>query len=52
MLGGISGVPPATVVILGAGVVGEWAARTALGFGAHVIVLDTDLVKPAPRRLP
>jgi len=43
MLGGISGVPPSTVVILGAGVVGEWAARTALGFGAHVIVLDTDL---------
>jgi alanine dehydrogenase len=43
MLGGISGVPPAKVVILGAGVVGEWAARTALGFGAQVIVLDTDL---------
>ena len=43
MMGGISGVPPSTVVILGAGVVGEWAARTALGFGAHVIVLDTDL---------
>ena len=43
MLGGISGVPPATVVILGAGVIGEWAARTALGYGAHVIVLDTDL---------
>jgi alanine dehydrogenase len=43
MLGGISGVPPATVVILGAGVVGEWAARTALGFGAHVVVLDYDL---------
>ena len=43
VLGGISGVPPATVVILGAGVVGEWAARTALGFGAHVIVLDNDL---------
>jgi alanine dehydrogenase len=43
LLGGISGVPPSTVVILGAGVVGEWAARTALGFGAHVIVLDTDL---------
>jgi len=35
MLGGISGVPPATVVILGAGVVGEWAARTALGYGAR-----------------
>ena len=43
MLGGISGIPPATVVILGAGVIGEWAARTALGFGAHVIVLDRDL---------
>jgi alanine dehydrogenase len=43
MLGGISGVPPATVVILGADVVGEWAARTALGFGAQVVVLDTDL---------
>ncbi len=43
MLGGISGVPPSNVLILGAGVVGEWAARTALGFGANVIVLDTDL---------
>ncbi|MEQ9103222.1 MAG: alanine dehydrogenase [Rhodothermales bacterium] len=43
MLGGISGVPPSNVVILGAGVVGEWAARTAQGFGAHVIVLDNDL---------
>jgi len=43
MLGGISGVPPATVVILGAGVIGEWAARTALGYGANVIVLDTEL---------
>ncbi|HYE95672.1 MAG TPA: alanine dehydrogenase [Rubricoccaceae bacterium] len=43
MLGGVSGVPPATVVILGAGVVGEWAARTALGFGAQVVVLDTNL---------
>src|SRR5690606_37912947 len=49
MLGGISGVPPSTVVILGAGVVGEWAARTALGYGAHVIVLDTHL--PALRAL-
>lgn len=49
MLGGISGIPPSTVVILGAGVVGEWAARTALGFGAHVVVLDSDL--PALRSL-
>lgn len=43
MLGGISGVPPSHVLILGAGVVGEWAARTALGFGARVTVLDNDL---------
>ena len=43
VLGGISGIPPSTVVILGAGVVGEWAARAALGYGAHVTVLDTDL---------
>ncbi|MEL6613616.1 MAG: NAD(P)-dependent oxidoreductase, partial [Bacteroidota bacterium] len=40
---------PSTVVILGAGVVGEWAARTALGFGAHVIILDNDL--PALRQM-
>lgn len=43
LLGGISGVPPAHVLVLGSGVVGEWAARTALGFGARVTVLDTDL---------
>ncbi len=43
MLGGISGVPPSTVLILGASVIGEWAARAALGYGAHVIVLDNDL---------
>ncbi len=43
MLGGISGVPPSTVLVLGASVIGEWAARTALGYGAHVIVLDNDL---------
>ncbi|MEO1023363.1 MAG: alanine dehydrogenase, partial [Bacteroidota bacterium] len=43
MLGGISGVPPATVVILGAGITGEYAARTALGYGAQVFIMDTDL---------
>ncbi len=43
MLGGISGVPPATVVILGAGITGEYAARTALGYGAQVFVMDTSL---------
>ncbi|MEX0856634.1 MAG: alanine dehydrogenase [Balneolaceae bacterium] len=49
MLGGISGVPPATVVILGAGITGEYAARTSLGYGAQVFVMDTDLT--ALRRL-
>ena len=49
LLGGISGVPPATVVILGAGIIGEYAARTALGYGAQVFVLDNNLT--ALRRL-
>ncbi|MFO7444801.1 MAG: alanine dehydrogenase [Ignavibacteriaceae bacterium] len=43
LLGGITGVAPAAVVILGAGVVGTSAARTALGIGAQVIVIDKDL---------
>lgn len=43
LLGGISGVAPAAVVILGAGVVGTMAARSAVGRGASVIVLDRDL---------
>ncbi len=43
LLGGIPGVPPAAVVILGAGVVGRAAVRNALGVGAHVSVLDTDI---------
>lgn len=45
ILGGISGVPPATVVILGAGIIAEYAARTALGYGAQVLVLDNDLAQ-------
>jgi len=45
VLGGIPGVPPATVVILGAGVVGQNAIRAALGLGAHVMVLDKDIDK-------
>ena len=45
MLGGISGIPPATVVILGAGITAEYAARTALGYGAQVFVMDNDLTK-------
>lgn len=43
ILGGIAGVAPAAVVILGAGVVGTEAARTAVGLGAQVIVLDRDI---------
>jgi alanine dehydrogenase len=43
LMGGITGVAPAAVVILGAGVVGLNAARSALGRGAQVIVLDKDI---------
>jgi alanine dehydrogenase len=43
LLGGSTGIPPAHVVILGAGVSGTWAARTALGNGAQVTLLDTRL---------
>ncbi len=43
VLGGITGIPPASVVILGAGMVGRTAARIALDMGAEVIVLDKDL---------
>jgi alanine dehydrogenase len=45
MLGGISGIPPATVVILGAGITAEYAARTALGYGAQVFVMDDNLAQ-------
>ena len=45
ILGGVPGIAPATVVILGAGTVGRRAACLALAAGAHVIVLDTDLDK-------
>lgn len=42
LLGGSPGVPPAHVVILGAGTVGTWAARAASASGARVTVLDND----------
>lgn len=45
LLGGISGVPPARVVILGAGVVSETAARTAIGLGATVKIFDNSTYK-------
>jgi alanine dehydrogenase len=45
LLGGITGVAPAVVVIIGAGTVGLNAARTALGLGAQVVVLDNSIAK-------
>ncbi|MSQ79566.1 MAG: alanine dehydrogenase [Flavobacteriaceae bacterium] len=45
MLGGISGIPPTEVVIIGAGTVGEFACRAALGLGASVKVFDNSLYK-------
>lgn len=43
LLGGVPGVSPAEVVIIGGGVVGTNAAKMAAGMGAHVTVLDTSL---------
>lgn len=45
MLGGIAGVQPTEVVIIGAGTVGEFAARAAIGLGASVKVFDNSLSK-------
>ncbi|HPH81251.1 MAG TPA: alanine dehydrogenase [Flavobacteriales bacterium] len=45
MLGGISGVPPTEVVIIGSGTVSEFAARAAIGLGAHVKVFDNSLYR-------
>ena len=43
LLGGVPGVAPANVVILGGGVVGVNAAKVAVGMGAHVIIIDRNL---------
>src|SRR5262249_6763796 len=43
LLGGVPGVAPANVVILGGGVVGTNAAKMALGLGAHVTMIDRNL---------
>jgi alanine dehydrogenase len=43
LLGGVPGVPPAEVVILGSGVVATYATRAFLGLGAHVTVISNDL---------
>jgi len=43
LMGGVPGVPPAEVVILGSGVVGTYATQMFLGMGAHVTVIDQNL---------
>ncbi|MFI2742603.1 alanine dehydrogenase [Zhouia sp. PK063] len=45
MFGNITGVPPVDVVILGAGTVGEFAARSAIGLGANVKIFDNSLTR-------
>ena len=45
LLGDVPGVPPPTVLILGAGTVGAAAARDASAMGAHVVVLDDNIAK-------
>ena len=45
MLGGIAGVQPTEVVVIGAGTVGEYATRSALGLGASVKVFDNSLTR-------
>ncbi|WP_265428976.1 alanine dehydrogenase [Chryseobacterium sp. YIM B08800] len=45
MLGGITGVRPTEVVVLGAGIVGEFATKAAIGLGASVKVFDNSLSK-------
>ncbi len=45
LLGGISGVPPINIVILGAGVVGESATKAALGAGAQVFIFDNSVYR-------
>jgi alanine dehydrogenase len=45
LLGGISGIPPTKVIIIGAGIVGEYAARTALAMGGSVKVFDNNIYK-------
>ena len=45
LVGGISGIPPTKVIIIGAGIVGEYAARAALALGASVKVFDNSVYR-------
>ncbi len=48
MLGGVTGITPTDVVIIGANTAGEYAARAALGLGARVKVFDSSVNKLRP----
>jgi len=43
LLGGVPGVPPANVMVLGAGIVGTNAAKVAAGLGSNVVLMDVNL---------
>ncbi|MBF2709164.1 alanine dehydrogenase [Flavobacterium soyangense] len=45
LLGGVPGVPPAKVLVLGGGIVGTQAAKMAAGFGASVVIMDVSLAR-------
>jgi alanine dehydrogenase len=45
LVGCISGIPPTKVIIIGAGIVGEYAARTALAMGASVKIFDNSIYR-------
>ncbi|HQW83365.1 MAG TPA: alanine dehydrogenase [Ferruginibacter sp.] len=45
LVGGISGIPPTKVIIIGAGIVGEYTARTALAMGASVKIFDNSIYR-------
>lgn len=45
LLGGVPGVPPAKVLVLGGGIVGTQAAKMAAGLGARVVIMDLSLAR-------
>jgi alanine dehydrogenase len=45
LLGGFTGIPPTQIVVIGAGAVGEYATRAAIGLGANVKVFDNELYR-------
>lgn len=45
LLGGFAGIPPTQVVIIGAGAVGEYAAKTAMALGANIKIFDNNIYR-------